>query len=89
MDYVRSLPSCVSGKPAEQTHHIKGYSPITGSGGAIKGDDLFVIPLTREEHHEGDRIGWESWEAKHGSQLEHWAKMIREAHRLGIIRIML
>lgn len=87
LQYVKSLPSVVSGQPADDPHHIKGYSHLTGSGGAIKGDDLFVIPLTRQEHDEGDRIGWESWERVHGSQLEHWARIVRQAVKDGVLKL--
>lgn len=85
--WVKSLPSVASGRPGDDPHHIKGYSHITGSGGGIKGDDLFVIPLTRDEHTAFDHIGWQSWEAKYGSQLEHWARMMRLAVKLGVVKI--
>jgi hypothetical protein len=83
LDWVKSLPSAQSGRPADDPHHIKGYSHITGSSGGQKGDDLFVIPLTRDEHTAFDHIGWKSWEQLHGSQLEHWARMMRLAFKLG------
>lgn len=80
LDYLRTLPSCVSGAhPPSEPHHIKGYSWLTGSGGSIKGDDLFSIPLTRAEHALIDQIGWVSWERLHGSQLEHWARTVKRA----------
>ena len=87
LDWVKSLPSCISGRPADDPHHIKGYSYITGSGGSIKGDDLFVIPLTRDEHTLFDSMGVQTWEAKYGSQLEHWARMVRLAVKLGKLEV--
>lgn len=87
LDWVKSLPSCISGRPADDPHHIKGYSHVTGSGGSQKGDDLYVIPLTRDEHTAFDHIGWQSWEAKYGSQLEHWARMVRLAIKTGKLKV--
>lgn len=86
LDWVKAQPSVVSGKTPCDPHHIKGYSWITGSGGKIKGDDLYAIPITRDEHREGDDTGWDTWEAKHGSQLEHWAKIVGRAIREGVLR---
>lgn len=88
LDWVKKQPSCVSGRPSDDPHHIKGYSHITGSGGRIKGDDLFAIPLTRDEHSLGDNIGWQTWEARHGNQLEHWAKLMRRAVSEGVFEFM-
>lgn len=87
LDWVKTLPSVVSGRPADDPHHIKGYSHITGSGGSMKGDDLFVIPLTRDEHTMFDHLGWKTWEEKYGSQLEHWARMVRLAVKLGKLKV--
>ena len=87
LDWVKTLPSCISGRPADDPHHIKGYSHITGSGGSIKGDDLFVIPLTRDEHSMFDHMGWQTWEQKYGSQLEHWGRLMRLAVKEGIFRL--
>lgn len=86
-DWVKEQPSCVSGLPADDPHHIKGYSWLTGSGGSIKGDDLFVIPLTRREHAHFDYMGWKTWEKVNGSQLEHWARLMAQAIRDGIVRM--
>lgn len=60
LDWVKSLPSVVSGqKPAGEAHHIKGR----GFGGSVKSSDLYAIPLTRAEHRALHSMGWESWEA--------------------------
>lgn len=87
LDWVKTLPSAQSGRPADDSHHIKGYSYITGSSGGQKGDDLFVIPLTRDEHTAFDHLGWKSWEDRYGSQLEHWARMVRLAVKLGKLKV--
>lgn len=69
-DWVSSLPSCVSGLPADDPHHIK----CPGMGGSVKCSDFFTIPLTRAEHREFHDRGWKAWEADHGSQWEHVAR---------------
>lgn len=61
-DWVKTLPSVISRKPAGDAHHIKA----PGFGGTAKCCDAFVIPLTREEHMEFHQIGRESWERKYG-----------------------
>lgn len=87
LDWVKSLPSCISGRPGDDPHHIKGYSHLTGSCGGKKGDDLFVIPLTRDEHTAFDHAGFQTWELKYGSQLEHWARVVKLAVREGKLKI--
>lgn len=61
--WVRTLPSAISGQPAGDCHHIKGY----GFGGSVKAPDYMTIPLTREEHTKFHTIGWRSWEKLQGS----------------------
>ena len=87
LDWVKSLPSCISQRPADDPHHIKGYSHITGSSGGKKGDDLYVIPLTRDEHVLFDYMGWATWEKHYGSQLEHWARVVRLAVKEGVLEL--
>lgn len=86
LDYVKSLPSCVSGLPADDPHHIKNYAALTGSGAGIKGDDIFVIPLTRAEHAELHQVGAVVWECDHGSQLEFCLQTIGQALRDGVLK---
>lgn len=88
LDWVKSQPSCISGRPSDDSHHIKGYSYITGSGAGQKGDDLFVIPLTRDEHalfHSGITVL--AWEEENGRQFEHWARLVRLAIKEGVLKI--
>jgi len=61
LDWVALQPSVISGKPADEGHHIKGH----GYGGSVKPSDVFTFPLTREEHTEFHNIGWCSWEDKY------------------------
>lgn len=82
-DWVKSLPSCISGRPADDAHHIK--SP--GFGGSVKCSDVFTIPLTRAEHREFHAIGWGSWETKYNvNQLELALRTIERAVREGVLK---
>ncbi len=83
LDWVKEQPSCVSGLPADDAHHIKGH----GLGGTVKAPDWAAIPLTREEHTNYHFIGLSRWEEKHGSQLEHVAKTLGKAIQAGVISI--
>ena len=84
MDWVRSLPCCVSGAPATDCHHVK----IPGLGGTSKTHDYFVIPLTREIHQDGHQSGWRSWEKKHQvSQCELLIRILDKAFREGVIEL--
>lgn len=85
LDYVKSLPSCVSGMPADDPHHLKGYASLTGASGGKKGDDLFVIPLTREEHTRFHSMSVSEWEAQNGMQIVHWAFVVRQAIIDGVL----
>ena len=83
-NYVKSLPSVVSGLPADDAHHVKGH----GMGGAgLTAPDWATIPLTRGEHEEFHRLGAQQWEMKYGSQLEHVARTLGRAIDDGIIRL--
>lgn len=79
LDWVKTLPSCISGRPADDAHHIKGH----GMGGTVKAPDWAVIPLTREEHSLFHRVGWMTWEIENGNQLELVAKTLGKAMENG------
>ena len=82
LDWVKSQPSCISGLPADDAHHIKGMSSHPGA----KPSDLWVIPLTREEHTELHAMGWLQWEFKYAPQLWHAKKIIDRAVESGVLR---
>ena len=85
MAWVKTLPSCVSGKSPCDAHHIK----VPGFGGTSKPSDLFVIPLTRDEHQEFHQIGWTSFEDKYNiDQLREVLKTIELAAQTGIIEVV-
>lgn len=58
--WVRSLPSCVSGRRADiEAHHLLRGA---GRGFGRKAHDSEVVPLTHDEHmalhHHGNEPGW-------------------------------
>ena len=74
-DWVKSLPSCISGLPADDPHHLIGH----GQGGAgTKSSDLYAIPLTRAEH-DALHISWRAWELCHDSQWRYVAETLQRA----------
>jgi hypothetical protein len=82
LDWVKTQPSVISGRPADDAHHIKGH----GYGGTTKPSDYFTFPLTRDEHTHFHNIGWQSWEAKYGSQWKYIAETLERAIREGVLR---
>ena len=71
--WVRSQPSCISGKSPCVAHHIIGQR-----WSQAKSSDTLAIPLTDAEHkklHES----WTDWEAMHGSQWMHAARTLNRA----------
>lgn len=81
-DWVKSLPSCISGLPADDPHHIKR----PGFSGGTKCSDLWTIPLTRAEHTEFHQIGWESWEKKYNvDQRELAMRTVEQAKAEGVL----
>jgi hypothetical protein len=84
LDWVKSLPSVISGMPADDPHHLIGHGyGVMGS----KVSDLWTFPLTRGEHSELHNIGWKEWEEIHGSQWKFVAETIEQAVREGLIKI--
>lgn len=80
--WVKSLPSVLSGLPADDAHHLIGH----GYGGmGTKVSDYWTFPLTRTEHDELHRIGWKEWEAMYGSQWQHVAETMLRAKREGVL----
>ena len=81
-DWVKSQPSCVSGMPADDPHHIK----CKGFGGSKKCSDLWTIPLTRQEHTEFHNIGAEKFEMKYNiCQKTEAMKMVDKAFSEGLL----
>lgn len=75
LDWVKTQPSCISGRPSDDAHHIKGH----GMGGTTKPPDWATLPLTRDEHTEFHNKGWKTWEADNGNQWQHIARTLGKA----------
>jgi hypothetical protein len=67
--WVRSLPCAVPGcrsAPPQHAHHVR---VATGGGTGMKPPDRWATPLCGEHHAEGHKIGWRTFEARHGVDL--------------------
>lgn len=69
LQWIKSLPSVISGGNAEP-HHLIGHGH---SGMGTKTSDYWAFPLTRGEHSELHHIGWKAWEERYGSQWKYVA----------------
>ena len=83
--WVSQQPSCISRRPGEAPHHIKGHR----QGGSVKASDLFVMPMTNTEHNNFHNIGYQAWENIHGSQWPYVISTIKKALKEDIIEIEL
>lgn len=82
LDWVKSLPSAISGAPADDPHHIHGHN----QGGVGKtASDMFAFPLTRNEHTDLHQVGWKQWELRWGSQWEYVARTLKLAIDEGVL----
>lgn len=80
--WVKTLPSVISRRPSDDAHHLIGH----GQGGmGTKASDLWVFPLTRDEHTELHNMGWKEWEELYGSQWMHVAKTFQLAVIEGVL----
>lgn len=58
-DWVKSQPSCLTGMPADDPHHLIGIGQDIGRN--VKPHDIWTVPLTRGEHksfHRHGSLGW-------------------------------
>lgn len=82
MDWVKTLPCCGCGAPADDPHHITSVG-LKGTG--TKVPDYLVVPVCRDchdsIHHNADR-----WEAANGEQLYHAAMTMLQALYEGRLR---
>ena len=79
--WIRSMPSVQSGKYGCVAHHMVGHGRLSTQ----KSSDYFAIPMTDAEHRVLHDHGWPAWEEKHGSQLEHAARMMEQAIRQEVL----
>ena len=68
MERVAQLPCVCCGAEGVQVHHAK-ISGLCGMG--QKASDWFVMPLCPSHHAEFHHNGKESWQMRHGSQVDH------------------
>ena len=83
-DWVKQLPSAISMKPADDPHHVKGVL-FTGT---TKPHDLFVMPMTRDEHTYLHDKGATEWQRiMQISQSDEIIRTINKALNDGLIEI--
>ena len=82
LQWVKSLPCCVTGHPADDFHHLIACG-LGGSMGSKIGDN-FTIPLTRQIHMElhHDPVLWESRYGKQRDFLAETAKLALKEGKL-------
>ena len=89
LQFVSTLPCCVSGKRPVTVHHMVGHG-CEGQG--TKTSDLLAIPLAPEYHlpqfPEGiHAIGQHKWEERYGDQMVFVAQTLLEAVWRGVLKI--
>lgn len=88
LKWVKRQPCVISGRPADDPHHIKGYSYLfKGVGGTIKPPDWATIPLTRDEHTKLGSQGIGHWEANNGTQIGFLIETLDKAFQGGVLEL--
>ncbi len=86
LDFVRSLPSVISGDKPCVAHHLVGHG-LKGSGQKV--NDMLTFPLTEREHtREAGAfhvLGSHAWESAHDDQRVYVLQTIVEAIHRGIL----
>ncbi len=78
LNWIDQQPNVIDQGAGGDHHHIKRQ----GFGGGMKCDDIFSIPLSRQQHTEFHAIGWRSWENKYNiDQYEECCKLIQRYNR--------
>lgn len=77
LEFIRSLPSCLSGGCPCDAHHLLSIRDTRGTG--MKAQDWWTVPLTRDEHMRLHREcvaeTEHAWFAKNGCQ---WVYQLSE-----------
>lgn len=88
LEWVASLPCCVSGMRGVEVHHLIGHG-VKGNG--EKTPDLLAIPLAPALHRTGPEaihvIGHRPWEVRFGSQLELAGRTLLQAVYEGVLTL--
>lgn len=74
--WIRSLPSCVSGRP-----HCEAAHTGDDGGMSMKASDYTCVPLTAEEHCEYHRVGRAAFAAAYGLNLDGIVEELMRAWR--------
>ena len=80
LKWVKSLRCVASACPAQDAHHLVGYK-LGGMG--TKPSDMFVFPLTREQHTRlhNDPVKWEQF---YGKQIRYVGQTLYQAVNQGV-----
>ena len=88
LEWVATLPCCVTGKMPVTVHHIIGHG-LKGTG--TKTSDFLAIPLSPELHQDSPQaihvMGCHAWEQENGSQLEYAAQTLLRAIYDGVLTV--
>ena len=89
LQFVSTLPCCISGMRSVTVHHIVGHGQ---EGQGTKASDFLTIPLGPEFHlpqfPEGiHAIGYREWEKRYGDQMVFVAQTLLEAVYRGVLKI--
>lgn len=89
LQFVSTLPCCVSGKRPVTVHHMVGHG-LEGQG--TKTSDLLAIPLAPEYHLPGypegiHAMGMRAWETKFDDQRIYVMQTLFEAVARGVLKI--
>lgn len=80
LEWVKTLPCCVCGGPADDPHHLIGIGNMGGMG--MKAPDSLTMPVCRRDHdliHSSPELWPQQWE---------WiVRTIEKATRAGAISI--
>lgn len=84
LNFVRTLPSVVSGQSGCVPHHVIACG--MGGGMGTKASDLHTFPLTPEEHNTLHN-DVKAWEQCYGSQTLHVLKTQAKAEAAGVLEV--
>lgn len=86
LNFVRSLPSVISGRTPCVAHHLVGHG-LKGKGGKVS--DMLTFPLVEDEHTRAAGalhvLGSAAWEDRHDDQRIYVLQTIVEALHRGVL----
>lgn len=85
LDWVRTLPCCITGEPAEAHHVIQAGIKSSAS----KASDYLAIPLCPDLHRASNEgihvLGVREWERRYGDQMVYVARTLFRAVIEGVL----